>query len=536
MAKQIKFNEDCRMSMLTGVNKLADTVKVTLGPKGRNVILQKNFGAPLITNDGVSIAKEIELEDPFENMGAQIVKEAAIKTNDIAGDGTTTATVLAQAIIREGFKAISSGSNPVLIRQGITQATEEAIKEIERVAKPINSIEDIKRVATISAADPIIGELIAKAMDKVGSDGIISIEESKSMQTELSVVEGMQFNRGYASPYMVTDQEKMEAHMNNSLVLITDKAINNITELLPALEAAIKLGKPLLLIADEIEGEALSTLVVNNMRGVLTTIAVKAPGFGDNRKEMLKDIAALTGANFISADLGLSLADVTEIDFGFISSAKITKDSTTIVVEEAKDEYALKERKIAIKTALENCTSEFDREKLLERLAKLSGGVAVIKIGAPTEVEMMEKKLRLEDAVNATKAAVQEGIVPGGGTTYVTIEKNISNEDSNVDIAMGRKIIKKALLAPMKQIAYNAGVASEVIIDKIQSNNNNISNFGYNALNDTFVDMIETGIVDPAKVTKSALLNASSIASTFLTTEAAVASIPGSDNTPNISL
>lgn len=536
MAKQLKFNEECRTLMLNGVNKLADTVKVTLGPKGRNVVLQKNFGAPLITNDGVSIAKEIELEDPFENMGAQIVKEAAIKTNDIAGDGTTTATVLAQAIIQEGFKAISSGANPVLIRQGITQATEEALKEIEKIAQPINNIEDIKRVATISAADPVIGDLIAQAMDKVGSEGIISIEESKSMQTELSVVEGMQFNRGYASPYMVTDQEKMEANLNNSLVLITDKAITNITELLPALEAAVKISKPLLLIADEIDGEALSTLVVNNMRGVLTTIAVKAPGFGDNRKEILKDIAALTGATFISADLGLNLSDVTENDFGYISSAKITKDSTTIVVEEARNPEALEERKLVIRQNLETCTSDFDREKLQERLAKLSGGVAVIKIGAPTEVEMMEKKLRLEDAVNATKAAVQEGIVPGGGTTYVTVEKNVSDKDDNADISTGRKIVKRALLAPMRQIAYNAGVASDIIIYKIQNNNEEINNYGYNALTDTFVDMIDNGIVDPAKVTKSALLNASSIASTFLTTEAAVATIPGSDNTPSLSL
>lgn len=536
MAKQIKFNEDCRTSMLNGVNKLADTVKVTLGPKGRNVILQKNFGAPLITNDGVSIAKEIELEDVFENMGAQIVKEAAIKTNDIAGDGTTTATVLAQAIIQEGFKAISSGANPVLVRKGITKATEDALKEIEKIAKPINNIEDIKRVATISAADPVIGELIAQAMDKVGSEGIISIEESKSMQTELSVVEGMQFNRGYASPYMVTDQEKMETNINNALVLITDKAITNITELLPALEVAMKLSKPLLLIADEIDGEALSTLVLNNMRGILNTTAVKAPGFGDNRKEILKDIAALTGACFISQDLGLSLADVTECDFGYISSAKITKDSTTIVVEEAKDFFALEERKTTIRTALETCTSEFDREKLKERLAKLSGGVAVIKIGAPTEVEMMEKKLRLEDAVNATKAAVQEGIVPGGGSTYVTIENKISDVDNEADIAMGRKIVKKALLAPMKQIAYNAGVASDIIIDRIQNNTETVEHIGYDALNNKYVNMIEKGIVDPAKVTKSALLNASSIASTFLTTEAAVATIPGSDNTPSLSL
>lgn len=535
MAKQIKFNEDCRTSMLSGVNKLANTVKVTLGPKGRNVILQKSFGAPLITNDGVSIAKEIELEDAFENMGAQIVKEAAIKTNDIAGDGTTTATVLAQSIIQEGFKAISSGANPVLLRKGITEATEDALKEIAKIAQPITSNEDIKRVATISAADPIIGELIAQAMNKVGADGIISIEESKSMQTELSVTEGMQFNRGYASPYMVTDQEKMEAVLNNAIVLITDKSISNIVELLPALETAIQMKKPLLLIADEIDGEALSTLVVNNMRGILTTIAVKAPGFGDNRKEMLKDIAALTNATYMSEDLGINLADITADDFGYITSAKITKDSTTLVVDNTNTE-ALEDRKNSIKVALENTKSEFDREKLQERLAKLSGGVAVIKIGAPTEVEMMEKKLRLEDAVNATKAAVEEGIVPGGGSTYVTIEKNINGKDYNQDIAMGRKIIKKALLAPMKQIAYNAGVEGAIIINKIQSNELEKENFGYDALEDRFVDMIKAGIVDPAKVTKSALQNASSIASTFLTTEAAVATLPGSDNTPSISL
>lgn len=537
MAKQIKFNEECRDAMQRGVDKLADAVKVTLGPKGRNVVLQKNFGSPLITNDGVSIAKEIELEDAFENMGAQIVKEAATKTNDVAGDGTTTATVLAQAIIKEGFKAIASGSNPVLLRKGINLATTQAVELIEDMSKPVESNEDIKRVATISAADEEIGQLIANAMERVGADGVITIEESKSMKTELDVVEGIEIDRGYLSSYFVTDQEKMEAVLSNPMVLITDKAINTINELLPALEVAAGAGRPLLIIADDVDGDALSTLVVNKVRGIMNTVAIKAPSYGEQRKEVLKDLAALTNSLLVSEEAGYSLTDFKPMYLGSVSSVKSTKDTTTLVVEGTSE--ALEQRKQEIKSILSNTTSEFDKERLQERLAKLSGGVAVIKVGSHTETEMMEKKLRIEDALNATKAAVQEGIVPGGGVTYVSCEKYFAellntHIDAHADVKLGINIIRQALLAPMKQIAINAGVSGEVIINNIQ--NNNSDTYGYDAYEDKYVDMLEAGIVDPTKVTKNALLNSSSVASTLLTTDAAVAIIGNDDSVPSLNL
>ena len=523
MSKMLMFGEEARRAMQRGVDQLADTVKVTLGPKGRNVVLDKKFGSPLITNDGVSIAREIELEDPYENMGAQLVKEVATKTNDVAGDGTTTATLLAQAIIREGLKNVTAGANPMLIRTGIKMAVDTAVKEIKGISKPISGKDDIARVASISASDNEIGELIAGAMERVGSEGVITIEESKSMGTELDVVEGMQFDRGYVSAYMVTDTEKMEAVLENPLVLITDKKIANIQEILPILEQIVQAGRKLVLIAEDIEGEAMATLVVNKLRGTFTCVAVKAPGFGDRRKEMLQDIAILTGGQVIAEELGLDLKEVTLDMLGQCESIKITKESTTIVNGKG-DKTLIKERVNQIKAQIEETTSEFDKEKLTERLAKLAGGVAVIKVGAATETELKERKLRIEDALNATKAAVEEGIVPGGGTAYVNVISEVSKLTSEVaDIQVGINIIVRALEEPMRQIATNAGVEGSVIIEKIKLSE---VGMGYDALNGTYVNMIKSGIVDPTKVTRSALQNAASVASTFLTTEAAVVDIP----------
>ena len=523
MAKMIQFGEEARRAMQVGVDKLADTVKVTLGPKGRNVVLDKKFGSPLITNDGVSIAREIELEYPYENMGAQLVKEVATKTNDVAGDGTTTATLLAQAIIREGLKNVTAGANPMLLRNGIRMAVEEAVKGILEISKPVNGKEDIARVAAISAADDEIGKLISDAMEKVGNEGVITVEESKSMGTELDVVEGMQFDRGYISPYMVTDTEKMEAVLDNPLILITDKKISNIQEILPVLEQIVQAGKKLLIIAEDIEGEAMATLVVNKLRGTFNCVAVKAPGFGDRRKEMLQDIAILTGGQVISEELGRDLKETTIDMLGQAESVKITKENTTIVNGKG-DSNAIKERIGQIKTQIEETTSEFDKEKLQERLAKLAGGVAVIKVGAATETELKERKLRIEDALAATKAAVEEGIVPGGGTAYVNVINKIAELKSDVaDTQVGINIIVRALEEPMRQISTNAGLEGSVIIEKVK---NSDAGMGYDALHDEYVNMIKAGIVDPTKVTRSALQNAASVASTFLTTEAAVVDIP----------
>ena len=523
MAKMIEFGEEARRAMQSGVDKLANTVKVTLGPKGRNVILDKKFGSPLITNDGVSIAREIELEDPYENMGAQLVKEVATKTNDVAGDGTTTATLLAQAIIREGLKNVTAGANPILIRSGIRKAVDVAVEEIKNISKPVAGKEDIARVAAISAADEEIGTLISDAMEKVGNEGVITVEESKSMGTELDVVEGMQFDRGYVSPYMATDTEKMEALLDNPLILITDKKITNIQEILPILEQIVQNGRKLLIIAEDVEGEAMATLVVNKLRGTFNCVAVKAPGFGDRRKEMLQDIAVLTGGEVISEELGKDLKEVTLDMLGQAESVKVTKENTTIV--NGKGEKSLiKERINQIKTQIEETSSEFDKEKLQERLAKLSGGVAVIKVGAATETELKERKLRIEDALAATKAAVEEGIVPGGGTAYVNAINKVAELTSEVDdTQVGINIIVKALEEPMRQIAINAGLEGSVIIEKVKYSEAGI---GYDALNDKYVNMLQAGIVDPTKVTRSALQNAASVASTFLTTEAAVVDIP----------
>lgn len=522
MAKIIKFGEEARRSMQIGVDKLADTVKVTLGPKGRNVILDKKFGSPLITNDGVSIAREIELEDQYENMGAQLVKEVATKTNDVAGDGTTTATLLAQAIIREGLKNVTAGTNPMLIRQGINMAVEKAVEEIKNISKPVAGKEDIARVAAISAADENIGQLIADAMEKVGNEGVITVEESKSMGTELDVVEGMQFDRGYVSAYMVTDTEKMEAVLDNPYVLITDKKISNIQDILPILEQIVQAGRKLVIIADDIEGEAMTTLVVNKLRGTFTCVAVKAPGFGDRRKEMLKDIAILTGGEVISDELGKDLKDIQLYELGEAESIKITKDNTTVVNGKGNSED-IKDRVAQIKSQLEETTSEFDAEKLQERLAKLAGGVAVVKVGAATETELKERKLRIEDALAATKAAVEEGIVPGGGTAYVNVLNKVAELTSDVyDIKVGIDIIVRALEEPMRQIATNAGVEASVIVDKVK---NSEELMGYDALKGEYKNMIKAGIVDPTKVTRSALQNAASVASTFLTTEAAVVDV-----------
>ncbi|MDT9337127.1 chaperonin GroEL [Clostridium perfringens] len=523
MAKTLLFGEEARRSMQAGVDKLANTVKVTLGPKGRNVILDKKFGSPLITNDGVTIAREIELEDAYENMGAQLVKEVATKTNDVAGDGTTTATLLAQAIIREGLKNVTAGANPILIRNGIKTAVEKAVDEIQKISKPVNGKEDIARVAAISAADEKIGKLIADAMEKVGNEGVITVEESKSMGTELDVVEGMQFDRGYVSAYMVTDTEKMEAVLDNPLVLITDKKISNIQDLLPLLEQIVQAGKKLLIIADDIEGEAMTTLVVNKLRGTFTCVAVKAPGFGDRRKEMLQDIATLTGGVVISDEVGGDLKEATLDMLGEAESVKVTKESTTIVNGRGNSEE-IKNRINQIKLQLEATTSEFDKEKLQERLAKLAGGVAVVKVGAATETELKESKLRIEDALAATKAAVEEGIVPGGGTAYVNVINEVAKLTSDIqDEQVGINIIVRSLEEPMRQIAHNAGLEGSVIIEKVK---NSDAGVGFDALRGEYKDMIKAGIVDPTKVTRSALQNAASVASTFLTTEAAVADIP----------
>ncbi|EOU1570977.1 chaperonin GroEL [Clostridium perfringens] len=523
MAKTLLFGEEARKSMQAGVDKLANTVKVTLGPKGRNVILDKKFGSPLITNDGVTIAREIELEDAYENMGAQLVKEVATKTNDVAGDGTTTATLLAQAIIREGLKNVTAGANPILIRNGIKTAVEKAVEEIQKISKPVNGKEDIARVAAISAADEKIGKLIADAMEKVGNEGVITVEESKSMGTELDVVEGMQFDRGYVSAYMVTDTEKMEAVLDNPLVLITDKKISNIQDLLPLLEQIVQAGKKLLIIADDIEGEAMTTLVVNKLRGTFTCVGVKAPGFGDRRKEMLQDIATLTGGVVISDEVGGDLKEATLDMLGEAESVKVTKESTTIVNGRGNSEE-IKNRVNQIKLQLEATTSEFDKEKLQERLAKLAGGVAVVKVGAATETELKESKLRIEDALAATKAAVEEGIVPGGGTAYVNVINEVAKLTSDIqDEQVGINIIVRSLEEPMRQIAHNAGLEGSVIIEKVK---NSDAGVGFDALRGEYKDMIKAGIVDPTKVTRSALQNAASVASTFLTTEAAVADIP----------
>ena len=524
MPKEIKFAEETRRALERGVNKLADTVKVTLGPKGRNVILDKMYGVPLITNDGVTIAKEIELEDRFENMGAQLVKQVATKTNDVAGDGTTTATVLAQAIIREGLKNVTAGANPILIRKGIAKAVEVAVNELKHQSRTVETDEAIAQVGAVSSGDDEIGQLIAEAMKVVGRDGVITVEESKTMKTELDTVEGMQFDRGFVSAYMVTDVDKMEAVLNDPFILITDKKISNIQEILPLLEQLVKTGKKLLIIAEDVEGEALSTLVVNKLRGTFDVVAVKAPGFGDRRKQMLEDIAILTGGTVISSEVGYELKEADLSMLGRASSIKVTKDSTTIVGG-AGEKANIENRINQIKHLAEETTSDFDREKLMERLAKLSGGVAVVKVGAATEVEMKEKKLRIEDALNATKAAVEEGIVAGGGTALVSVipavEKLINELEG--EEAIGAKIIRKALEEPLRQIAVNAGLEGAVITERVINAEPEV---GFDALNERYVNMIEVGIVDPTKVTRSALQNAASIAGVFLTTEAAVVDIP----------
>ena len=525
MAKIICYGEEARKALEKGVNQLADTVKITMGPKGRNVVLDKKFGAPLITNDGVTIAKEIELEDPFENMGAQLVKEVSTKTNDVAGDGTTTATLLAQAIIREGLKNLAAGANPMVMKKGIAKATETAIEAIKANSQKVNGSADIARVGTVSSSDESIGKLISEAMEKVGHDGVITIEESKTAETYSEVVEGMQFDRGYITPYMVTDTEKMEANLDDALILITDKKISNIQELLPILEQVVQSGKKLLIIAEDVEGDALSTLIVNRLRGTLNVVCVKAPGFGDRRKEMLQDIAILTGGTVISSDVGLELKEAQMNMLGQARQVKITKETTTIVNGAGKTED-IKARVGQIKSQIEVTTSDYDREKLQERLAKLAGGVAVIKVGAATEVEMKEKKLRIEDALNATRAAVEEGIVAGGGTAYINaipaVEKLLAETEG--DERTGVNIIVKALTEPVKQIAANAGIDGSVVLEKIKESGK--TGFGFDAYNETYVDMISAGIVDPTKVTRSALENAASIASVLLTTESLVADKP----------
>lgn len=522
MAKDIIYGEEARKALQTGIDKLADTVKVTLGPKGRNVVLDKKFGAPLITNDGVTIAKEIELDDPFENMGAQLVKEVATKTNDIAGDGTTTATLLAQALIREGMKNVASGANPMIVRKGISKAVDTAVEALKANAKQVSGSDDIKRVASISAADDFVGELIADAMEKVSQDGVITIEESKTAETYSDVVEGMQFDRGYITPYMCTDTDKMEAVIDDAYILITDKKISNIQEILPLLETIVQSGKKLVIIAEDVEGEALSTLIVNRLRGTFTCVAVKAPGFGDRRKEMLQDIAVLTGGTVVSEEVGLELKDATIDMLGRAKQVKVTKETTTIV-DGAGESSDIKARVAQIRSQIENTTSDFDREKLQERLAKLAGGVAVIKVGAATEIEMKEKKLRIEDALSATRAAVEEGIVAGGGTALIDVIPQVKAlvDTLEGDEKTGAAIVLKALEEPIRQIAYNAGVEGSVIINNIV--NSGKVNYGYDAYNEEYVDMISAGIVDPTKVTRSALQNAASVASMVLTTESLVA-------------
>lgn len=522
MAKDIKFSADARSAMVRGVDILADTVKVTLGPKGRNVVLEKAFGSPLITNDGVTIAKEIELEDHFENMGAKLVSEVASKTNDIAGDGTTTATVLTQAIVREGLKNVTAGANPIGIRRGIETAVSAAVEELKEIAQPVSGKEAIAQVAAVSSRSEKVGEYISEAMERVGNDGVITIEESRGMETELEVVEGMQFDRGYLSQYMVTDNEKMVSELENPYILITDKKISNIQEILPLLEEVLKTNRPLLIIADDVDGEALPTLVLNKIRGTFNVVAVKAPGFGDRRKAMLEDIAILTGGTVVTEDLGLDLKDATMQVLG--QSAKVTVDKdSTVIVEGAGDSSAIANRVAIIKSQMEATTSDFDREKLQERLAKLAGGVAVIKVGAATETELKEMKLRIEDALNATRAAVEEGIVSGGGTALVNVIEKVAALKLNGDEETGRNIVLRALEEPVRQIAYNAGYEGSVIFERLKQSE---IGTGFNAANGEWVDMVTTGIIDPVKVTRSALQNAASVASLILTTEAVVANKP----------
>ena len=523
MAKEIKFGVEARSALEAGVNKLADTVRVTLGPKGRNVVLDKSFGAPLITNDGVTIAKEVELEDAFENMGAQLVKEVATKTNDVAGDGTTTATVLAQAMINEGMKNLAAGANPIILRKGMKKATETAVDSIRSMSSKLSGKEQIAKVAAISAGDEQVGEMVADAMEKVTGDGVITIEESKTMKTELDMVEGMQFDRGYLSAYMATNMDKMEAELDNPYILITDKKISNIQEILPLLEQVVQASARLLIIAEDVEGEALSTLVINKLRGTFNVVAVKAPGYGDRRKEMLKDIAILTGGQVISEELGLDLKETTMDQLGRAKSVKVQKENT-IIVDGEGDKAEIEARIAQIKNQIEETTSDFDREKLQERLAKLAGGVAVVRVGAATETEMQEAKLRMEDALAATRAAVEEGIIAGGGSAYIHASKEVAKMAASLegDEKTGANIILKALEAPLRRIAENAGLEGSVIIDKVRSEE---PGFGFNALTEEYVNMVDNGILDPAKVTRSALQNATSVASTLLTTESVVANI-----------
>ena len=523
MAKEIKYGSEARAALERGVNQLADTVKVTLGPKGRNVVLDKSFGAPLITNDGVTIAKEIELEDGFENMGAQLIREVAAKTNDVAGDGTTTATVLAQAMVHEGMKNLEAGANPIVLRKGMKKATDKAVEAIREMSSKVNGKEQIARVAAVSSGDDEVGQMVADAMEKVSNDGVITIEESKTMQTELDLVEGMQFDRGYISAYMATDMEKMEAVLDDPYILITDKKISNIQEILPVLEQIVQSGARLLIIAEDIEGEALTTLIVNKLRGTFNVVAVKAPGYGDRRKEMLQDIAILTGGQVISEELGFDLKETTMDQLGRAKSVKVQKENT-VIVDGCGDKNAIADRVGQIKKAIEETTSDFDREKLQERLAKLAGGVAVIRVGAATETEMKEAKLRMEDALNATRAAVEEGIIGGGGSAYIHVSKKVKEfaETLEGDEKTGAKIILKALEAPLAQIAKNAGLEGAVIVNKVRESE---VGTGFDAYNETYVDMVEKGILDPAKVTRSALQNATSVASTLLTTESVVADI-----------
>ena len=523
MAKEIKYGTEARAALEAGVDKLANTVKVTLGPKGRNVVLDKQYGAPLITNDGVTIAKEVELEDAFENMGAQLVKEVATKTNDVAGDGTTTATVLAQAMIKEGMKNLEAGANPIVLRKGMKKATQTAVDAIAAMSSKVNGKAQMARVAAISAGDDEVGNMVADAMEKVSNDGVITIEESKTMKTELDLVEGMQFDRGYISAYMATDMEKMEAVLDDPCILITDKKISNIQEILPLLEQIVQAGRKLLIIAEDIEGEALTTLIVNKLRGTFQVVGVKAPGYGDRRKEMLQDIAILTGGQVISEEVGLELKEATMDMLGHAKSVKVQKE-TTVIVDGAGDKEAIKARVGQIKSAIETTTSEFDKEKLQERLAKLAGGVAVIRVGAATETEMKEAKLRMEDALNATRAAVEEGIVAGGGSAYLHASKEVAKlvDSLEGDEKTGAKVILKALEAPLKQIVANAGLEGAVVVNKVRESHTGI---GFDAYNEEYVDMVEKGILDPAKVTRSALQNATSVAATFLTTESCVANI-----------
>ena len=523
MAKEIKYGADARKALEAGVNKLADTVRVTIGPKGRNVVLDKSFGAPLITNDGVTIAKEIELEDAFENMGAQLIREVASKTNDVAGDGTTTATVLAQAMVHEGMKNLEAGANPIVLRKGMKKATDCAVEAIKKMSSKVTGREQIARVAAISASDDSVGEMVAEAMDKVSNDGVITIEESKTMKTELDLVEGMQFDRGYISAYMCTDMEKMEANLDDPYILITDKKISNIQEILPLLEQIVQSGARLLIIAEDIEGEALTTLIVNKLRGTFNVVAVKAPGYGDRRKAMLEDIAILTGGQVISSDLGLELKDVTMDQLGRAKSVKVQKENT-VIVDGAGDKAAITSRVGQIRAQIEETTSEFDKEKLQERLAKLAGGVAVIRVGAATETEMKEAKLRMEDALNATRAAVEEGIIAGGGSAYIHATKEVAKLADTLegDERTGAKVILKALEAPLYYISANAGLEGAVIINKVKESKEGI---GFNAATEEYVDMVENGILDPVKVTRTALQNATSVASTLLTTESVVANI-----------